>query len=48
MMNERLLPQNIAGIVLVVGGLVLTQLKPIKKIRARKLSKKKSNELSYP
>ncbi len=37
MMNERLLLQNIIGIILVVAGLVLSQLKPMKVMRKRKV-----------
>jgi drug/metabolite transporter (DMT)-like permease len=40
MMHERLLSQNILGIVLVVGGLVLSQLKPIKGLRKKKVVEK--------
>lgn len=47
MMNERLLPQNIAGIFLVVGGLILSQLKPIKKLRKKRNVRKKAHEVSY-
>jgi drug/metabolite transporter (DMT)-like permease len=31
MMDERLIPQNILGILMVVGGLILSQLRPVKR-----------------
>jgi drug/metabolite transporter (DMT)-like permease len=37
LMNERLLPQNIIGIFLVVAGLVLSQLKPMNSFRKKAL-----------
>jgi drug/metabolite transporter (DMT)-like permease len=45
MLDERLLPQNIFGIFLVVGGLVLSQLKPIKGLRKKQV-KEEVHEIS--
>ncbi|NJK94965.1 MAG: DMT family transporter [Bacteroidales bacterium] len=48
MMDEKLLSHNIIGIVLVVGGLVLSQLKPIKVMGNRKRKRYNTNEILHP